>query len=55
MPKTDKELAVDIVCAYLRAHYSVPDVYEMPDRDSLSQSLCDAYDAVHALPDDSEN
>ena len=55
MPKTDKELAVDIVCAYLRAHYSVPDVYETPDRDSLRGVLRDAYDAVHALPDDPEN
>lgn len=55
MPKTDKELAVDIVCAFLRAHYSVPDVYEMPDSESLRGVLRDAYDAVHALPDDPEN
>lgn len=50
MSKTDKELAVEIVCAYLRARCSRPDAHK-PNRENLTLMLRDAYDAVRALPD----
>lgn len=55
MPKTDKELAVDIVCAYINARFTIPDPERKPNRENLTAMLRDAYDAVHALPDASEN
>ena len=55
MPKTDKELAVDIVCAYLRARFSREDQHSPLSGYELMALAKDAYDAVHALPDDSEN
>ena len=49
MPKTDKELAVDIVCAYISARFA-------GGKNTLTglelQSLIkDAYAAVHSLPE----
>lgn len=50
MPKTDKELAVEIVCAYIRARSSQPDA-KKPTAERLAGMLKDAYDAVRTLPD----
>lgn len=55
MPKTDKELAVDIVCAYLRSRFSREDQRSPLSGIELKELMIDAYDAVHALPDDPEN
>lgn len=55
MPKTDKELAVDIVCAYINARFTIPNPEKKPDREHLASMLKDAYDAVRALPDQPES
>lgn len=55
MHKTDKELAVDIVCAYLRARFSRENQISPLNGTELKALAKDAYDAVHALPDDSED
>lgn len=50
MPKTDKELAVELASAYIRAWFSRQEPKKPLDGETLAALVKDAYDAVHALP-----
>lgn len=52
MAKTDKELAVDLACAYISAWFSHSSVLKPLDGENLAAIVKDAYDAVHSLPKD---
>lgn len=54
MAKTDKELAVDILCAYLHAGYPPPQKEKNTDENRLRAFLNAAYEAVSNLPDHPE-
>lgn len=50
MAKTDKELAVELASAYIKAWFSRPEVKKPLDGENLAALVKDAYDAVRALP-----
>lgn len=55
MVKTDKELAVEVLCAYLRAGYGPPTKkVKEEDTSGLSVFLNTAYKAIHELPDENQ-
>lgn len=55
MAKTDKELAVDVLCAYIGAGYGPPaKTVKGEDGSGLSIFLNAAYKAIHALPDEEQ-
>lgn len=52
MMKTDKELAVEVVSAYLLAWFSREQESMRPlDGNTLEALIKDAYNAIHSLPD----
>lgn len=53
MPKTDKELAAELVAAYISAWYSKKDVWVPIDGEIMKNLLNDAYSALRSLPHDS--
>lgn len=52
MPKTGKELAVDIANAYISAWFSRPDVKNALDAQTIKAIVSSAYSAVHSLSAD---
>ena len=48
MPKTDKELAVEVFCAFARAGFVPPREKKEGDDRTFLRAI---YDAIHALPD----
>lgn len=52
MPKTDKELAVDIANAYISAWFSRTDVKAPLDPATIKSIVSSSYSAVHSLPID---
>ena len=51
MPKTDKELAVELMGNYLQAIYSSKGIQPL-DADATKEILNAFYDAVKSLPDE---
>lgn len=52
MPKTDKELAVELTAAYLTGRFANPNTPKPLDGQTLANLLKDAYQAVRELPDE---
>lgn len=50
MPKTDKEMAVELVSSYVSAWFSRENVLRPLDSATISGLVKDAYDAIHSLP-----
>lgn len=50
MPKTDKEMAVELVSAYISAWFSNENVVRPLDGATMSGLIKDAYNAIHSLP-----
>ena len=49
MPKTDKELAVELVSAYISAWFSRENVLRPLDGVTIAGLVKDTYDAIHSL------
>jgi hypothetical protein len=52
MPKTDKELAVELIESFISAWYGRKDVWTPIDGQTLQKLLNDAYSAISSLPGD---
>lgn len=52
MPKTNKELAVELASAYLTGRFANPNTPKPLDGQTLVDLLKDAYQAVIELPDE---
>lgn len=50
MEKTDKELAVELACAYISAWASRPEPITPISQEIMSKIVLEAYNAVHDLP-----
>lgn len=53
MPKTDKELTVELVSAYISAWFSRENVLRPLDGETVTALVKDSYNAIHSLPESS--
>ena len=51
--KSDKELAVDVVCTYISAWFSKSGVKPL-DGNTIQALIKDSFDAIHSLPESNE-
>ena len=51
---SDKELAVEILCSYIGARFTNPEVRRLPDGETLKSMLLDCYDAVCAIKEETQ-